>query len=131
MKMELFKFTGFFLALVLFSLLFFSVLTHSIEKNISIILSFFFLNLLLAIILPKILPKKRTVVDIKKGFEIFGKAVNKVVVSIVLFFVYFFGVGIVWFLARITGKKFLRIKFIEKSTWKKIKNKKYDFEEMF
>ena len=131
MKIKLTNFIGFFLALSFLSFLTFNVITHSLEKNSLSIISFFLFNIILIIILPKLLPKNKQVSEIRNGFESFGKTLNKIIISIILFFVYFIGIGFTWAISRVIGKKFLRTKFLKISTWNTEKNKNLNFEEMF
>lgn len=45
--------------------------------------------------------------NFRSGMEAFGRRVNIVVVSIALMIVYFVGVGVIHFLGRLFGKRFL------------------------
>ena len=44
------------------------------------------------------------------GFKDFGQGITKVVNFVLLFFVYFIGVGITWLFAKMAGKHFLAVK---------------------
>ena len=125
------KFLGFLLSILLLVFVIFSLLTGTLHENLFAILGFLIFNLCLSLIFPKILPQNKFFLSVKEGTKLFGKLFNKIILGIVLFFVYILGVGLVWLLSRIVRKKFLALKNNINSCWINTKNKKYDFKEMF
>jgi len=67
-----------------------------------------------------------------QGFRNFGYKITSIVNFVLLFFVYFIGVGITWLFAKIFGKRFLDIKRGEKdSYWIKEKIGKRKIEDYY
>ena len=54
---------------------------------------------------------------IKKGMKYFGVVVSSIVNFILLLFVYLFGVGLTALIAKISGKNFLEIKILNRSSY--------------
>jgi len=68
----------------------------------------------------------------KKGMKKFGDTISAIVNTVLLFIVYFFGVGLTWFFSRIAGKKFLETKISkEKSYWNDLNLKEKNIEEYY
>ncbi len=66
------------------------------------------------------------------GFKSFGHIITSIVNFVLLFFVYFIGVGVTWLFAKIAGKKFLDIKKGSKeSYWIKEKVGKRKIEDYY
>ncbi len=125
------KAIGFILAFSLFLLILGSVFTGTIWENLLLIGLMLLLNILIAIVLPRV-SKSAVVEEMAAGIRLFGELVNRVVVGAVLVIVYVFGVGPVWLFFRIAGKKFLSISLPPNtSTWIKREKKKINFDEMF
>ncbi len=76
---------------------------------------------------------KNFVKGFKKGFTQFGHNLSNLVNSILLSFVYLFGVGITSIIAKITKKHFLEteIKKSQKSYWSNLDLKKKNMEEYY
>lgn len=70
---------------------------------------------------------------LKFGMKTFGQNLALIVNSILLLFVYIFGVGITSFFARLTGKEFLDTKLSKskKSYWSDLDLKKKEIEEYY
>ena len=124
------RFTGFLLGLSLFAFIIFSAVTHSIIAHIPIIASLFIVNLIISFS-HKALPKNKISLELREGLGLFGKSVNKVIVSFALFFAYLFGIGLVYVISRIKGKRFLKLKEKGESNWVRVKDKEVNFSEMF
>ena len=129
--MDAAKSLGFLSGLSLLFLVLGSLWAHAIPRTIPFVAGIFLINLLLGVILPKFFPKNGFFSGFHNGLEEFGKKVNFLIVSAALIVVYILGVGVTWFFSKITGKSFLRIKQLGKSSWVDVSRKKRNFEEMF
>ena len=125
------KAAGFFCGSLLLFTMLGAMWTKTVEKALPLIVALFLVNLLGGVILPKIFQRKHFFSDFHIGLQDFGGKANSVVVSIALIVVYILGVGVTWFFSKITGKSFLRIKQLGKSSWVDVSRKKRNFEEMF
>lgn len=69
----------------------------------------------------------------KKGFTEFGHNISTIVNSVLLSFVYVFGVGITSIIAKLTKKHFLetRIKKSQKTYWSNLDLKKQKIDEYY
>ncbi|HDY67895.1 MAG TPA: hypothetical protein ENH85_08910 [Candidatus Scalindua sp.] len=54
---------------------------------------------------------------IKKGMKYFGVVVSSIINSVLLLFIYLFGVGLTALIAKISGKNFLEIKILNRSSY--------------
>jgi amino acid transporter len=118
-------------AFFLFLLVLYSVSTKSLFENGLVIVALLVFNIIAGMILPAVIKNSFTK-ELKEGLHLFGETVNKIVVSACLVFVYFFGIGLTWFAAKIFKKKFLTLeKTKEKSSWIKIERKEINFEKQF
>lgn len=126
----IFKQIGFLLGLIAVIVVLGSVLTGSISQNLLVILTLLGINLFVAIVLPRAFSQNAIAIQLQDGLHYFGQAVNKIVISGLLFFVYVAAVGLAWIVSRVLQKRFLQLKTTS-STWVNVKNKKIDFEEMF
>jgi hypothetical protein len=113
-----------------FALVVYSLVTGSLWANLWLIALLFAVALAVELVLPKILPENRGVAGFRQGMARFGKGVNLVIVSSALLLVYVFGVGFIWLMSRLAGKRFVSIKAPEGTAWKEKKGKN-DYSEMF
>jgi hypothetical protein len=121
---------GVLLAIGFFVLIIATIFTHSIATNLRALLTYFLLNLILILGLPRLFPKNSFVQSVRTGFELFGRALNKIVITGALIIVYVVGVGLVWLVSRVARKQFLSTK-ATKTTWHQHTTQQESFEEMF
>lgn len=67
----------------------------------------------------------------KKGFQKFGHRIGGIVNTVLLSIVYIFGVGISAIMARMTGKRFLKMKKMKGSYWETLDLKKRPIDEHY
>ena len=116
--------------LSLLVLIIYSAATHTLLQNALYIAGLLVLNLAVSF-MPARLSKTLFFGEAKEGLRWFGRCINRVLVSAVLFCIYFLGVAMVWALSRIVGKRFLKLEGRGRSTWVDRRGQKLNFEEMF
>jgi len=120
---------GFLLSLILFLLIIYSIVTQSLFENLFFIGIFLLANVLIQLIAH--FTKNSFFLELKTGSKKFAELLNKVIVSIALAIVYVFGVGFVWFVSKLAGKKFIDQDLNKTSNWVVKEKQEIDFTEMF
>ena len=64
------------------------------------------------------------IVEFSKGFREFGEDISSIIISTLLSFVYFLGIGITSILMKLAGKRFLEKEFPAKTYWTNIQQNK-------
>lgn len=122
------KLVGFIAALSLFILIFYSLASQTLMANTFPILGLVSINLLIVIL--SRLTKYRLLAEAEGGLKLFGETISKIVVALTLILVYLIGVGPVWLISRLTGKRFVDLNLNKTTNWVR-KEKSSNLEEMF
>lgn len=122
-----FKYIGMALASLPLAVIGYALIFSTLHAFLWVAAGLALLNLFVLTLLPRVF-KSTALHEIQSGGWRVFQVLNKIVVSLALFFVYILGVGLVFILSRLAGKKFLQLSQLE-STWVKSENKR-DYSEM-